>query len=164
MIVQEDGKLIRAKFAKTISEAEGRAQKLTAKLQARKVHADVLIFCKAELLADNYFHAVLEAVKSVADKLRAKTGLSDDGGTLIDRALLGDLPILIINAHQTFSEKSEQKGFANIIKGTFGMFRNPMAHEAKIKWEITEEDAIDLLSLVSLIHRKLDKAKMQVRV
>ena len=133
-------------------------------MQARKVHSDVLIFCKAELLADNYFHAVLEAVKSVADKLRAKTGLSDDGGTLIDRALLGDLPILIINAHQTFSEKSEQKGFANIIKGTFGMFRNPMAHEAKIKWEITEEDAIDLLSLVSLIHRKLDKAKMQVRV
>ncbi len=30
----------------------------------------MLRFCREELLADNYFHAVLEAVKSVADKMR----------------------------------------------------------------------------------------------
>ena len=33
-----------------------------AALTTRGVHSDVLRFCREELLADNYFHAVLEAV------------------------------------------------------------------------------------------------------
>jgi Protein of unknown function (Hypoth_ymh) len=37
-----------------------------------KVHPDVLKFCRAELVVDNYFHAVFEAAKSVAEKLRQK--------------------------------------------------------------------------------------------
>lgn len=40
------------------------------------MHRYVLKFCRAELLADNYFHAVQEAVKSVADKMRMRTGLT----------------------------------------------------------------------------------------
>ena len=57
------------------------------------------------------------------------------------------------------SQCSEQSGFANLIKGTFGMFRNPSAHEARILWAMGKEDAEDLLSLASLIHRRLDAAK-----
>ena len=161
--VKEDGSIVSTTSVKTLTEAENRAGKLSAKLKSRKVHKDVLKFCKAELLADNYFHAVQEAVKSVFDKIRSRTGLTDDGGTLVDRAFSGQSPMLVINSFKTDSEKSEQKGFANIIKGTFGMFRNPTAHEARIKWNMEEEDAVDLLSLVSLIHRKLDRAKMPPR-
>jgi hypothetical protein len=62
--------------AKTLSDAERRAQELRADLVTRGVHPDVLRFCRQELLADNYFHAVLEAVKSVADKIRTMTGLT----------------------------------------------------------------------------------------
>ncbi|WP_245518726.1 MULTISPECIES: TIGR02391 family protein [unclassified Mesorhizobium] len=43
------------------------------------------------------------------------------------------------------------------------MFRNPMAHEARINWAMSKEDAEDLLSLVSLIHRRLDAASMPPR-
>jgi Protein of unknown function (Hypoth_ymh) len=39
-------------------------------LARHDVHPDVLRFCRAELMQQNYFHAVLEAAKSVADKLR----------------------------------------------------------------------------------------------
>ena len=46
------------------------------------------------------------------------------------------------------------------VKGTFGMFRNPMAHEARVKWVMTKDDAEDLLSLVSLTHRRLDASRM----
>jgi uncharacterized protein (TIGR02391 family) len=63
-----------------------------------------------------------------------------------------------INALLTDSQRSEQSGFANLVKGTFGMFRNPTAHEARILWAISKEDAEDLLSLASLIHRRLDAA------
>jgi uncharacterized protein (TIGR02391 family) len=123
-----------------------------------------LVFCRAELLNDNYFHAVLEAVKSVGDKLRSKTGLLDDGAALVNRALGGDLPMLAINPRSTKSEQDEQRGFATLINGVFGMFRYPTAHEAKIKWTMRQEDAEDLLSLVSLIHRRLDTAIMPPRV
>jgi len=46
----------------------------------------------------------------------------------------------------------------NLVKGTFGMFRNTTAHEARILWAMDKVDAEDLLSLASLIHRRLDSA------
>src|SRR6185312_5048764 len=108
----------------------------------------VLRFCREELLAENYFHAILEAAKSVADKLRERTGLTDDGATLVDRALAGDLPLLVINSFSSETEKSEQRGFANLVKGLFGMFRNPTAHAPKIEWAVNKEDAEDVFTLL----------------
>lgn len=156
MQVESDGTLRPSGAARTLPEAERRAQELRNDLTVRNVHPDVLRFCRAELVADNYFHAVLEAVKSIADKIREKARLSEDGGSLVDQAFGGAAPLLAINALATDSQRSEQKGFANLLRGTFGMFRNPTAHEARIHWPMTKEDAEDLLSLVSLIHRRLD--------
>jgi uncharacterized protein (TIGR02391 family) len=161
--VDASGTLSSGDKATTLAEAERRAQDLRADLVKRGVHPDVLQFCKAELIVDNYFHAVQEATKSIAAKLRARTGLTDDGGTLVDRSLGGDLPMLAINALKSESEKSEQRGFVNLLKGTFGMFRNPTAHEARILWNMDKADAEDLLSLASLVHRRLDKATMPPR-
>lgn len=53
---------------------------------------------------------------------------------------------------------SEQRGFMNLLKGVFGTFRNTTAHAPKITWKIEKEDALDILSMISLIHRRLDKA------
>ena len=102
---------------------------------------------------------MLEATKSIADKLRAKSGLTDDGAKLVDATLCGSAPRLAINDLLTDSQRSEQSGFTNLIKGTFGMFRNPTAHEARLLWEMSKEDAEDLLSLASLIHRRLDATR-----
>jgi len=90
------GILSAAEQARTIDEAERRARDLRADMVRRGVHADVVACCRPELLADDYFHAVLEAVKSVGDKLRVRTGLQDDGATLVDRALAGDPPMLVV--------------------------------------------------------------------
>ncbi|CCW17652.1 hypothetical protein EBBID32_19930 [Sphingobium indicum BiD32] len=158
LVVDETGALKSVVQATTLPEAQRRARDLRTDLEGRGVHADVLAFCRAELLADNYFHAVQEAVKSVADKMRRLTGVTDDGGSLVDRTLGGISPMLAINSRSTVSERSEQSGFANLVRGTFGMFRNPTAHEARIHWEMTKDDAEDLLTIVSLIHRRLDRS------
>ncbi len=150
------GKLISMDQASTISDAQKRADDLRADMTRRGVHPDVIRFCRAELLADNYFHAVLEATKSVAAKLRTLSGLTEDGSVLVDRALCGETPPVAINPLRTESEWSEQRGFANLVRGCFGMFRNPTAHEARILWTMDKADAEDLLSLVSLLHRRLD--------
>ncbi len=77
--VRDDGKVVRARVARTVGEAQQRADDLRAELARRDVHPDVLAFCRAELVQQNYFHAVLEAAKSVADKLRDLAGATGDG-------------------------------------------------------------------------------------
>lgn len=163
LVVDESGGLNSADVVQTLPEAQRRARDFRADLEGRGVDHDVLKFCRAELLADNYFHAVQEAVKSVADKMRTRTGLTDDGSTFVDRVLSGNPPLLAVNALSTSSGRSGQNGFANLVRGTFGMFRNQTAQEARIHCPMSREDAEDLLSIASLIHRRPDAAHMPAR-
>lgn len=155
---REDGSFYNISKANTLSEAEKKASKLKEALLNRNLNKDLLLFCKAELLQDNYFHAVLEATKSIASKIREKTGLTSDGATLIDETFTGENPRLKINKHVTETEKSEQKGFVNLAKGLFGTFRNPTAHAPKIEWSMDEEDALDLFTLASYVLRRIEKS------
>ena len=161
MNLGEDGKIRKAPVASTLSEAEERTSKLRRELTHRQVHSDVLTFCRAELLQDNYFHAVFETTKSVADKIRQKSRLLCDGAILVEEAFgykNTTLPLLAFNSLQTESELSEHRGLMHLLKGLFAAFRNVTAHEPKIKWVISEQDALDLLSLASYLHRRLDNA------
>lgn len=140
--IGEDGQLRTTATARTLSEAEARASTLRRALVERRVHPDVLRFCQAELVADNYFHAVFEATKSVAEKLRQRTGLGSDGAHLVDEALgIGKAghPRLAFNSLSTESERSEHSGLMNLIKGLFGAFRNTTAHAPRIYWAVTEQ-------------------------
>lgn len=159
--VGEDGSIRITSPASTLTEAQGRAGRLRSLLeQQAAVHPDVLRACRPELVTDNYFHAVLEATKSLAEKIRNRTGLTSDGSSLVDEAFgfKNNVPYLAINSLRTDSEQSEQSGFMNLLKGTFGHFRNPTAHVPKIVWNMSERDALDLLTFASYLHRRLDAA------
>lgn len=163
MAVGDDGKLRRAPRASNLQDAISRADRLHATLATRQVHADVLRFCRAELLEKNYFHAVFEAMKSIAAKIRAKSGLVSDGSELVQQAFGmpgGRSPLLAINSLASDTDRGEQRGFANLLIGLFGTVRNPTAHNPKIEWDMSEQDALDILTMASLIHRKLDNAKI----
>lgn len=157
--IREDGKVGRTKPATTLVEAQARADDLRAALGARGVHADVLRFCRAELTQRNYFHAVLEASKSVAEKLRERTALAGDGSTLVDAACsMNAGPRLAFNSLATEWERSEHNGLAMLMKGLFSTFRNPTAHAPRIAWATSREEALDMLTLASMLHRRLDSA------
>ncbi len=156
--VTDDGKVARAEKAATLDDAARLAGRLKAELERRGAHAEVLRFCVAQVVQDNTFHAVLEAMKSITSRLRSLSGLTSDGATLVQACFSGDSPVLKINSLVTETEKGEQKGFANLLVGLYGCFRNPTAHEAKIEWNLTEQDALDILTTISLVHRKLDRA------
>ncbi|MGU7811548.1 TIGR02391 family protein [Burkholderia sp. AW49-1] len=159
--VREDGQVGYAQEATTLDEALSRANRLKAVLEQREVHPNVLAFCRSELLQENYFHAVFEAVKSVAKRLEQLSGGTGDGAELVDFALgmSSGTPRVAINALQSKTDIGEQRGFANLLKGIFGMVRNPLAHNAKIEWDMSEQDAMDTLTMLSLVHRRLDIAK-----
>jgi uncharacterized protein (TIGR02391 family) len=152
----EEGQLIETAVASTVIEAEQRANSLKVKLENRNAHSKIFQFCSAELLAENYFHTVFEATKSVAEVIRNKSGLDIDGNALVNRAFSIDDPLIKINRLQTETEKNQHKGFANLIRGVLGMFRNTTAHTPRYIWTIEENDALDVLSTISLIHRTLE--------
>ncbi|WFE52994.1 TIGR02391 family protein [Micromonospora sp. WMMD1155] len=166
--VNEQGKVARAAgTATTLNEVAELAGRLRAELRRRGVHTQVVRYCEEELLRQSLFHAVFEATKGVSDRLRQMTGLTADGADLVDQCFgsRSGIPLVQINAYSTDSQASEHRGFANLLKGTFGMFRNPPAHtpRATAGWALTEPDALDLFSLLSLIHRRLDNAQITPR-
>jgi uncharacterized protein (TIGR02391 family) len=160
MHIGDDGKIRRSTQAESLNEAMKRASRLHDALSNRNVHADLLQFCRAELLAENYFHAVFEAMKSISAKIRTLSGLQSDGADLVQQAFGQSQPgpVLAVNPLVTDTDKGEQRGFANLLIGLFGTIRNPLAHNPKVEWEMSEQDALDILTMASLIHRKLDKA------
>ncbi|WP_312422568.1 TIGR02391 family protein [Epilithonimonas sp.] len=156
--LSEEGKYRIVDKATTISEAEQRSTRLKQKLKNRNTHIKVFEYCTAELLVENYFHAVFEATKSIADRLRDMTGLHTDGNALADTSFSTTQPLIKINNFLTATDRSEHIGLGNFIKGIFGLIRNSTAHEPKIKFDINEEEALDILNTISYIHKRLDKA------
>jgi uncharacterized protein (TIGR02391 family) len=150
-----DGQFHRCDRVRTLDEADARVRTLRAKFQGRRIHPEVFKYCRAELLQDNYFHAVFEAVKGLAQRIRELSGVQFDGAALVDAVFSVNQPVLAFNTLTTETEKSEHRGFATLLKGCFAAVRNPLAHEPKILWE-GEDDAADYLTLISLLHRKLD--------
>jgi uncharacterized protein (TIGR02391 family) len=150
-----DGQFRQIQAVRTLDEAESRLRTIRAKFQGRRIHSEVLKYCRVELLQDNYFHAVFEAAKGLAQRIREVSGTYADGATLVDQVFSIDRPLLAFNALRTETERSEHKGFASLLKGCFAAVRNPLAHEPKVLWQ-GEDDAADYLSLISLLHRKLD--------
>ena len=161
MSLGEDGQIRKADAARTIDQALERANRLHAALVQRAVRADVLRFCNAEILQQNYFHTVFEAMTSITSKLRTLSGLSGDGADLVQAAfgMRDGPPLVAINRLDTESLEGEQRGFMNLLTGLYGTIRNPLAHNPRLEWDMTEPDALDILTTISLVHRKLDQAR-----
>lgn len=155
--ISDRGTLIKTNVATTLSEAQQRASHYKYKLQNRNVHAEVFKYCNSELIVENYFHSIFEAVKSVADRVRAMTGLYADGNALADTAFATSNPLIRINFLKNETDRNEHIGLMNMIKSLFGMIRNPTAHKPKIKFVIEEDEALDIMTVVSYVHKKLDK-------
>ncbi len=160
--VSEAGKVAIKAKATTLTEARQRAMRLRAQLVERGAHQRLLDYCVEEIDTDNYFHAVLEASKSLADEIRRRTGRTEDGTQLVD-AVFGSgqrgTPLLGLTAMSTNSEKSRQRGLADALRGVFASLRNPTAHEPKIHSTMSEQDALDELSHMSYLHRRLDDCR-----
>lgn len=159
--VNDKGQVSRGAASSTLDEAARNAASLQSELLRRRTHTHVLDYCTLELLKKNNFHAQLEATKSVFDRLRQLTGATGDGAALVDDALaLGQsgTPRIAINPLQSQTERDEQKGFANLIKGLAGLYRNPVAHDPRLNRTVTDDELLELLTTLSMIHRRLDAA------
>lgn len=157
--IDETGKAVALKEkASRLQDVELRVKGLHNKLEQRDTHPAIFAFCRAELIVDNYFHAVMEANKGLFQRIRDLSGVEADGNALIEHVFSKN-PILIINSFINQSERDEHTGFCNLLKGLCTMFRNPLAHEPKVEWPISEQDALEILGIISYCHRRLDNAQ-----
>lgn len=158
--VREDGRIGPATKAATASEASARSERLRTHLTERGAHPEVVRYCREELLRKDCYEAVFEAVKGLGTRLREKSGLDEDGRALVQAALRGKQPRVLVTDCSTVTERNEQEGVALIAEGVFAAFRNPAAHEPRLVWEVSEQDALDVLGTLSMIHRRLDAARL----
>lgn len=156
----DDGRLRQVGTAEPLDQVFEPVNRFLAALRQRGIHEEVLRSCKTEIIHENYFHAVFEAMKGVTARIRLLSGLTCDGVDLVHRALGmrdGD-PVVAINDLRTDTARGQQRGFVNLLKGLYGSVRNPLAHDPKIDGDMNEQDALDILTTISLVHRRLDKA------
>lgn len=165
--VNDEGKVARGASARSLDQASRIATSIRDELHRRKCHPEILRYCSVEVLKKAHFHACLEATKSIFDRLRSLTGASGDGAALVDDILaLGKtgVPMLAINSLRTQTEKDEQTGLANLVKGLNGLYRNPTAHAPRLSRTISDDELLEVLTMISMVHRKLDGVSRLNRV
>ena len=119
---QDDGEFHNVNPTRTLSEAEHRAGALENKMASRRVHHEVRKYCKAEYMEENYFHAVVEAYKGLAERIRERTGYTSDGLELMKQSFerpspkQGGHPKLAFNTLATVTERNEHDGFLDFLK------------------------------------------------
>lgn len=98
--------------------------------------------------AENFSHAILEAMHFLSSLLRERAGVDGDGAALVGQALGGDVPRLKINPLQSESDKNAQKGFEQVLRGIYIGIRNPRAHEQIVDSKETADAIIHFLGYV----------------
>lgn len=155
--IDSSGKLTEIVKANNLDEVGRRVNSLKKKLYDRNIHSEVTKYCVNDYLREDYFDTVFEATKGLAERVREISGLNSDGNELFQNAFATKDPYIILNMLATDSEKNEYNGLKELLIALFHLVRNPMAHTPKINWKQNENEALDILTIISFAHKYLDK-------
>lgn len=157
--LKDDGYVYQTKSVRTFTEAQNRLKSLSEEINTLNLHKNVSKYCTEELLNEDYFHAVFEASKGLFDRVRALSGLTLDGQSLIEKSFdFKNNPLILIQGNNldTQDEKNQYFGLINSIKTCLYLFRNHQAHAPRIYDELSLNDAIRGLMIISLANELLD--------
>jgi uncharacterized protein (TIGR02391 family) len=111
----------------------------------------------ADLLSapGNFDRVINQATQVLEDRLRTRGGPAATGvGTaLVNQVVKADPQSSILVVSQ---EKNEQEGYAHILRGIFGAYRNPTHHH--LLDHITREDALKVCAFIDGLLRVVDQA------
>lgn len=155
--IDQSGQLVEVSQAQTLTEVDQRVNHLKKALYDRAIHSEVQKYCVEDYLRADYYDAVFEATKGLAERVRQISGLTTDGGTLFQTAFSKNDPYIFFNAMKTDSERSEYTGLKELLEAIFHLVRNPAAHTPKVNWKTDETKALDILTLISFAHKYLDE-------
>ena len=122
------------------------------------LHPRIRKQCESLFISRHYSEAIFEGYKLLGKAVRDKSGLTDDGKSLMSEAFSLRNPVVMLNNLQTETDRNEQEGFMYLFMGAMQGIRNPEAHEIRdLKDPVI---ALEYLALSSLLLRKLDEGKV----
>jgi len=125
---------------------------------SRRFHPSIVKVSKKLFVDGSYSQSIFEACKQLIKNIQKITGLTIDGRNLMLNVFNIKSPRIKLNDMITQSDKDEQQGFMDLFTGTIQGIRNPKGHEI-----INLKDsykALEYLSLLSLLFRRLDERKL----
>jgi uncharacterized protein (TIGR02391 family) len=121
----------------------------------RGFHKSVVFVSKKLFIDGHYSQSIFEACKLLENAVKKKSGLKLTGLPLMQQAFSPNKPILKLNSMSDQSEKDEQAGLMQIYAGVMLGIRDPKGHSIiNLK---DREKALEYLSLISLLFRRLDE-------
>lgn len=100
----------------------------------------------------------MDGIIRLMDEIRARTGLDLDGENLVNNAFSLQQPRLIFSELETDSGRNDQKGFMEILKGSYKGIRNPKAHS--LANDLNQEKAGQYLVFFSLLMRRVKESRV----
>lgn len=152
-----NGKVQEREVATTLEEANQTASRLKQDLFKFHIHPQIMAFCRPEIISENLFHLVFEAVKCVLNELRSISGLPDDGNTLVNKCFDGANPLVVMNKLSNQTEKSEHKGLQALLNAIVYLYRNPKAHFPKYLSSDDYQSTLEALIMISRARYTLDR-------
>jgi uncharacterized protein (TIGR02391 family) len=119
------------------------------------INPKVQIEARPRFQSQHYADAVEWALKVVAEEVRRRTGLTDDGSVLMHQAFSAKKPHLAFQDPIPATRDSLQQGYMEIFAGTMTGIRNPKAHGMV---QLDRRRCIHFLFLASLLADKIDEA------
>lgn len=154
--VGRNGSINIVEKATSLDEVNRRVNHLKSELQKRLIHQQVLKYCEPDFLRKDYFDAISEASKGLAERVREITGNAKDGGQLFQEVFSCSNPQIVFTSLDTESGRSEFQGLKELLSAFFHLYRNPTAHTPKLNWRVEERYALDALVMISIAHKYLD--------
>ena len=128
------------------------------RFDTHQFHSEIIKHCRKYYGQGNYFHAVFEAAKVYNNLVKSKAQSVENGTQLMHRVWDARNGVLKVNSCASETDRNVQDGIKFLSAGLMSVIRNPAAHESALDWPVDEQDAIDILSLVSFLLRQYDKA------
>jgi uncharacterized protein (TIGR02391 family) len=108
--------------------------------------------------------AVSAAWNALRDLLRARLNSHEDGMKLVDEIGPARSARLNLTPNQTLSQQSQHEGVRHLLRGLVSYARNPIAHESAHPFAGDRDDAIHVLTVMSLAAGHVEAAGTQENV
>ena len=132
---------------------QGKAQRA---IEGLDLHPEIA-HAAGQLYRDgHYANSIEDAVKALNNLVRLRTGVEQDGVSLMQHVFSPKSPILQFNALADDSDRNEQLGFMQLFCGAVTGLRNPRAHKIM---QDDPERTIEFIAFISLLAKLVDDAK-----
>ena len=124
-------------------------------------HKEILKHAEKWIKSKNYHVAIKECCIAFEEYVQKRSKLQLTGKELMSNVFKLTHPVLKFNNNKLNNEtiNNAQDGLKFLTMGMICHIRNPISHATKFNYDITDDEAIEILHFISYLFRIVDKTK-----